>query len=110
MRRKILSLTKKDFRVDTFRSGGPGGQNQNKVSSGVRITHTASGISAESRESRSQAENKRIAFERLAKSPQFQAWLRGVAGEVDREVDELMKEENLKVEVRREGKWVTLTG
>lgn len=94
--------------MDTFRSGGPGGQNQNKVSSGVRITHTASGISAESRESRSQAENKKIAFKRLAESRPFQAWLRGVAGEVDRKVDESMKDENLKVEVRRDGKWMTL--
>ncbi len=49
----LLTLTKKDFRVDTFRSGGKGGQNQNKRDTGVRITHIKSGISAEGRSERS---------------------------------------------------------
>lgn len=35
----LFSITKKDFKVDTFRCGGKGGQNQNKVESGARITH-----------------------------------------------------------------------
>jgi len=62
----IFKATKKDFRIDTFRSGGPGGQNQNKVNSGVRITHIPTGISAESREERDQLENKKRAFLKLA--------------------------------------------
>ena len=64
-RRLVFSASKKDFRVDTFRSGGPGGQNQNKVESGVRITHIETGLKAESREERSQHANKRKAFQRL---------------------------------------------
>lgn len=37
----IASYTRKDFRVDVFCTGGPGGQNQNKNQNGVRITHLA---------------------------------------------------------------------
>ena len=65
-RELIFSARKKDFRVDTFRSGGPGGQNQNKVETGVRITHIATGLSCESREHKSQYQNKVTAFQRLA--------------------------------------------
>ena len=46
-----------DLRRDTFRSGGPGGQHQNKTESGVRYTHIPSGIAAESRTERSQHKN-----------------------------------------------------
>lgn len=63
---KELHLTKKDFRVDTFRAGGPGGQNQNKRDSACRITHIETGISAESREHRTQEMNKKAAFHKLA--------------------------------------------
>lgn len=66
MKRELLySFTKKDFRVDTFRAGGKGGQNQNKRDSGVRITHIESGLSSESREHRDQLTNKKAAFEKL---------------------------------------------
>lgn len=63
----IFSARRKDFRVDTFRAGGKGGQKQNKTDSGVRITHTDTRLSAESRSSRSQPENRKIAFRKLAK-------------------------------------------
>lgn len=52
-------------RVDTFRSGGQGGQHQNKTESGVRLTHLPSGIVVTSRDSRSQHRNKQIALARL---------------------------------------------
>jgi len=61
----IFSATKKDFRVDTFRCGGPGGQNQNKRDTGVRITHIESGLSSECREHRTQKQNKKEAFRKL---------------------------------------------
>lgn len=66
-RELLFSWTAKDFRVDKFCSGGPGGQHQNKTESGVRITHIESGLCAESRQERSQGANKKIAFNRLAK-------------------------------------------
>jgi len=52
-----IDLRECDLRRDTFRSGGPGGQHQNKTESGVRYTHVPSGVSAESRSERSQVKN-----------------------------------------------------
>jgi protein subunit release factor A len=68
---RVLSVTLADCRVDTFRSGGKGGQNQNKRETGVRIVHEPSGAVGESREERSQLQNKRTAFKRMAAHPRF---------------------------------------
>lgn len=74
-REKVLSVTLADCRVDTFRSGGKGGQNQNKRETGVRIVHEPSGAVGESREERSQLQNKKTAFRRMAGHPKFRLWL-----------------------------------
>ena len=54
-----------ECRVDTFRSGGKGGQHQNKVESGVRLTHRPTGLVVTSRKHRSQHRNREDALERL---------------------------------------------
>ncbi len=54
-----------ECRVDTFRSGGKGGQHQNKVESGVRLTHRPTGLVVVSRKHRSQHRNREAALERL---------------------------------------------
>jgi len=51
--------------VDTFRSGGPGGQHQNVTDSGVRLRHRASGVVVTSRARRSQHQNKTECLRRL---------------------------------------------
>jgi peptide chain release factor 2 len=53
-----VDLNMDDVRVDTFRSGGKGGQHQNKTDSGVRFTHLPTGIVVSSRSERSQTMNR----------------------------------------------------
>ena len=53
-----VDINPKDLRIDIFHSGGAGGQNVNKVSTAVRITHLATGIVAVCQDERSQHRNK----------------------------------------------------
>ena len=55
----------RECRVDTFRAGGAGGQHQNKVESGVRLTHRRTGIVVSSRRHRSQHRNREDALRKL---------------------------------------------
>jgi peptide chain release factor 2 len=52
-----IDIKPDDVERQTFRSGGPGGQHQNKTESGVRYTHLPTGVAAESRSERSQHKN-----------------------------------------------------
>ena len=56
---------KRIIHMETFRSPGKGGQNVNKVETGVRITHLPTGLVAASVTARTQAANKKLALERL---------------------------------------------
>ena len=55
----------KQCRVDTFRSGGPGGQHANTTDSGVRLTHEPSGIVVTCTDSRSQHDNRQACLDKL---------------------------------------------
>lgn len=97
-----MTITITDCTTQTFRAGGKGGQNQNKRDTGVRVIHPPSGARGESREERSQLQNKRKAFVRMAESKEFQAWVRlrhaQIQGEIEEAVNKQMRPENLHIE------------
>ena len=108
----VLSVSVHDCEVQTFCCGGKGGQNVNKVASGVRIIHHPSGARGECREERDQFQNKKRAFRRMAESKEFRIWMRLEVARrsgqetVEEAVEKAMEPRNLRVEARgAEGKW-----
>lgn len=108
----LFTVTLKDCRVDYFRGSGKGGQKRNKTSSGCRVVHEPSGAVGQSDETRSQHQNKRIAFRKMAETKEFIAWHKmeiarrmGRLQQIEDRVDEMMRDANLNVEVFRDGKW-----
>lgn len=113
----VGSVTAADCKWDYFRAGGKGGQSQNKTDSACRVTHPPSGAVGESREHKSQLQNRRAAWRRMAETPEFRRWVNREAGmdaaakaELERKinaaVERQMRPENLLVEVREGPNWV----
>lgn len=109
MREKAFTLTIKDFEVHTFSTSGAGGQRRDRKRTGVRIVHPASGVSASCSDTRSQHENKMIAFRRLVNDPKFRYWcdleVRGIES-AERWMAENFTSDNIRVEVKNKGKWL----
>jgi len=112
-RELLFSVTLADCDVDTFRCGGNGGQNVNKRDTGVRVTHRASGAVGRATDERTQLQNKKLAFRRMADSALFRGWVARQSYEykqvearaaawATRQVEDPAA---LKVEVFDRGKW-----
>jgi|SRR5882672_815576 len=104
-RKPLFSLTASDFIFQTFCTGGNGGQHRNAKQNGVRCIHPPSGARAEHRDGRDQPSNKKEAFRKCCENSLMQTWIKmevmrrkGIIAEVERKVDEMMQDKNLKVE------------
>lgn len=110
-REKLFSVTLDDCEVQTFRAGGKGGQNQNKRDTGVRIIHHPSGARGESREERSQLQNKKAAFKKMVDQPSFKFWVQQMTGKIKteaqliKEIDESIAKGDVRTEIKENGKW-----
>ena len=105
MKKLLFSITKKDFDITYYSGRGAGGQHRNKSKNCVRLKHKETGIITTGQDQKSLTQNLKNAFIRMTKHPNFQLYLKKrPAGElmdeyeIEKKVDEMMKEENLKIE------------
>jgi protein subunit release factor B len=107
----LFSVTAADCEWSYTKGTGAGGQKRNKTSSAVHCNHRPSGASGYSESSRSQLDNKRDAFVKMAETKEFKTWHRletmrrnGQMAQVDAYVEREIKK--VKVEGKVDGKWV----
>lgn len=111
-KKPLFSVFAKDCEWSFFTVGGHGGSGKDTSNTGVRVVHPPSGAIGTARESRSQLQNRRLAFARMAKTRAFKVWAQRVAANapsIEEQVEAAIQAEHLKVEVFRDGQWVDIT-
>ena len=110
-RERIRLASKEDFAVSYFCGSGKGGQAKNKVASGVQIIHRETGALGRASDSRSQADNKKMAFRRLLETNKMKIWLNRKLFEVrerqtmEEAIEKDTTDDKLRYEVLNSGKW-----
>lgn len=110
-RELVFSVTAKDCEWAYTRGTGNGGQKKNKTNSAVHCSHRPSGAHGYAEDTRVQAKNRSIAFERMAKTEKFSTWQRlefmrrtGAQAVIEEQVAREMKK--IRVDIKNEeGLW-----
>lgn len=110
----LFSVTESDCEFTYTKGSGAGGQKRNKTSNAVYCKHKDSGGQGYSEDTRSQHENKRIAFKRMAESEKFRAWHKqeiskriGTESAIQDKVESQMSNKYIRTEIKNEhGLWV----
>ena len=106
-----FSVTKKDFDVSWFSGTGGGGQHRNKHMNCCRLKHRDTGIIKTGQSNKDRQANQREAIQAMAKDRMFMAFCSLKLSEIEKgktieqQVDEMMHEDNLKIECQVNGKW-----
>jgi protein subunit release factor B len=110
-KKRIACVKAKDCDWQFFRGSGAGGQHRNKKDTAARCIHRASGARGEAQEYKSREQNRRAAFRRMTQHARFRCWVAeqvaAAAGQktVAERVDEALKPQNIKIEVRGPHGW-----
>ena len=106
----LFSVTARDCEWSYARGTGNGGQARNKSNNAVHCSHRPSGSHGYSEASRSQLDNRRDAFRKMAESDKFQTWAKmemmrrtGEALEVERWLEKELRK--IKIEIKVDGVW-----
>lgn len=110
-RKALFSVTASDCDWSFTKGTGKGGQKKNKTASAVHCSHKPSGAHAFAQDTRSQHDNKILAFTRMYNTKEFQKWIRqefmrrsGQMAEIERRVEYEMK--SIKIEVKKDDIWI----
>lgn len=112
MKKLLFSLNRNDFEITFFSGTGAGGQHRNKHKNCVRIKHRNSGAISTGQKHRSKEDNQKEAFLKLIKMPKFKVWhskkvmeSEGTLDEIEKQLGQELSEDNLKVEIFKNGRW-----